>query len=105
MTPGPVLCSTHPGKLTARGITAKIWREAVYVNPFNFNATDFIRIALCDDEAHQREYLAASVREWAETKQISLHLNSYDSAEQFLMARELPYDILLLDTRLSKLTP
>jgi len=61
-----------------------------------------IRIALCDDEKHQRDYLMLLTGQWANQNNIKAQTDPYESAEQFKMMREdsTPYDILLLDIQM-----
>ena len=57
------------------------------------------KVAICDDAAPDREYVAALVRLWAELTQSNIQLNTFPSAESFMFhyADESDYDILLLD--------
>ena len=61
-----------------------------------------IRIAICDDEQQQRDYMTLLVNQWAKAGNLSLQLDQYESAEQFKMMREedTPHDILLLDIQM-----
>lgn len=55
------------------------------------------RIAICDDEAEARRYVAELVRRWAEQGEHDVTLREYPSAEGLLFGDEAGYDILLLD--------
>ncbi|MCL2572119.1 MAG: LytTR family DNA-binding domain-containing protein [Defluviitaleaceae bacterium] len=57
-----------------------------------------IRIALCDDEKQQRDYLTLLLRKWNP----KAHIEAFESAESFKMMREekTPHDILLLDIQM-----
>ena len=55
------------------------------------------RIAICDDEAEARRYVAELVRRWAEQGEHDVMLREYPSAEGLLFGDEAGYDILLLD--------
>lgn len=57
------------------------------------------KVAICDDAAADREYVAAFVRRWAEHTGNTIQINTFSSSESFLFhyADEKDYDILLLD--------
>ena len=57
------------------------------------------KIAVCDDEAEQVEYLTTLVRDWAESCGKRVSVRPFSSAEEFLFhyEEEKDYDILLLD--------
>jgi len=57
------------------------------------------KVAICDDAAADREYVAAFVRHWSEHTGNTAQINTFPSAESFLFhyADEKDYDILLLD--------
>ena len=61
-----------------------------------------IKIALCDDEKHQREYMSHLARKWADKNSIKAQIDPFESAEQYKMMREekAPHDILLLDIQM-----
>jgi len=71
-----------------------------------------LRIAICDDEQHQREYMELLVAKWiknsslrAESEgkprpKLNAKIDCFESAEQFKMLREDAYDILLLDIQM-----
>ena len=58
-----------------------------------------IRIALCEDERPQREYLTKMIQEFQREKEEPILLDAYESAEQFMFEREDKgdYDLLILD--------
>ena len=62
-------------------------------------------IALCDDEAAQRDYLAALVRSWAEQAGWEIQLAAFESSEAFLFDHEerKDCDILLLDIEMGEI--
>ena len=63
---------------------------------------DIVRIALCDDEKRQRDYMNLLVEKWAKQNNIKAQVTPYESAEQFKMMRkeDAPHDILLLDIQM-----
>jgi len=65
-----------------------------------------LRIALCDDEAVQIEYLRCIVTNWASSRSHSVTLQSFSSAEAFLFEYEedRSYDILLLDIEMDRMS-
>ncbi len=60
------------------------------------------RIAICDDQTPETEYLTALVSRWAEARNFSVQIDAFSSAERFLFHSEdaQTYDILLLDIEL-----
>lgn len=58
-----------------------------------------MRIAICDDEAAQREFLAALCSQWGEQRGEPVQITSFASAEAFWFAYEAKkdLDVLLLD--------
>ena len=64
-----------------------------------------IRIALCEDERPQREYLTKMIQEFQREKEEPILLDAYESAEQFMFEREDKgdYDLLILDIQLRKM--
>ena len=58
-----------------------------------------IKIAVCDDEHHQTEYIKSLVNKWADGKNIGLTVDMFESAENFKSAwsESKIFDILLLD--------
>ena len=60
------------------------------------------KIAVCDDEEQQIQYLAGMVKSWAEDSGKKAHIRPFFSAEEFLFQyeEEKDYDILLLDTEM-----
>ena len=61
-----------------------------------------IRIGICDDEQHQRDYLSLLIQKWADSRGIKTRADTFVSAEQFKLLREDsgPYDALLLDIQM-----
>jgi DNA-binding LytR/AlgR family response regulator len=61
-----------------------------------------MKIAICDDDKTQREYLAALVREWAKRSNKTLMLEIFENAQAFLFSwsADQSYDALLLDIQM-----
>ena len=61
-----------------------------------------LKIALCDDEKEQREYLCALISKWAKRKNHLAELQQYPGSEAFLFDYEekKDLDILLLDVEM-----
>lgn len=57
------------------------------------------KIAVCDDSAADRDYIAELVQQWAAEEKHTVQLSAFPSAESFLFcyAEKKDYDILLLD--------
>lgn len=64
-----------------------------------------LRIAICDDETAETEYLTTLAREWATAGKVSADIVPYDSAEAFLFAYDADkaFDILLLDIQMKSM--
>lgn len=64
-----------------------------------------LRIAICDDEAADIEYVSSLVEKWAQKQGTELHMESFLSAESFLFKYEekKDYDILLLDIEMAEM--
>ena len=64
-----------------------------------------MRIAICDDQRKDSEYISALVRKWAEGKGISAKLELFPSAEAFLFQYEeqKDWDLLLLDIEMGNM--
>ncbi len=64
-----------------------------------------LRIAICEDERIQSEYLQKLILEWQDAAGWSVSLRIFDSAEQFLFHTEESgeYDLLLLDIQMGKM--
>lgn len=62
------------------------------------------KIAVCDDEGQQIQYLAAMVKDWAAEGGRMVSIRPFASAEEFLFQYEdeKDYDILLLDIEMGK---
>jgi DNA-binding LytR/AlgR family response regulator len=58
-----------------------------------------MRIAVCDDEKHQTEYLARLVNAWASARGLRVTVREYGSAGEYLFAGEC-FDVLLLDIQM-----
>lgn len=63
------------------------------------------RIAVCEDEKTQREYLERLISEWRQYSGNKVMLDLFVSAEQFLFETEgkQPYDLLLLDIQMGEM--
>lgn len=63
------------------------------------------RIAICDDEANQLQYLSSQVRLWAKRARHTVDIHVFDNAEAFLFhyAEKKDYDMLLLDIEMGKM--
>jgi DNA-binding LytR/AlgR family response regulator len=59
-----------------------------------------INLAICDDETFQRRYLTTLVKDWAAAACLSLRVDCFESAEQFVYGKIIDYDILLLDIQM-----
>jgi len=61
------------------------------------------KIALCDDEAETLQHTSSLVADWAASRQISLDMETFPSAEAFLFQyqEDKSYDILLLDIEMT----
>ena len=64
-----------------------------------------IRIAICDDQWKDSEYISALVREWAERQKVSVQMELFPSAEAFLFQYEerKDWDLLLLDIEMAQM--
>lgn len=64
-----------------------------------------MKIAICDDQRNDSEYISALVREWAERKKLSAQLELFPSAEAFLFqyAERKDWDLLLLDIEMGNM--
>ena len=65
-----------------------------------------MRIAVCEDEAAQRELLGGYVQEWADRAQVRADVVFFDSGESFLFDWEddKAYDLVMLDIEMGKLS-
>lgn len=63
------------------------------------------RIAICEDNRTDADYIASLVRAWAQTQRIGISLESFSCAESFLFCYEEDknFDILLLDIEMGKM--
>ena len=57
------------------------------------------RVAICDDSNTDAGYAQSILNNWAATRQVTVHVETFSSAESFLFhyAEDKTYDILLLD--------
>jgi len=64
-----------------------------------------VKIAICDDERSQREYLKKLVSDWGRLNFHALEIREFDSAEAFLFDYEADssVDILLLDIQMERM--
>ncbi len=63
-----------------------------------------MRIAYCEDEAAQAEYVSDMIKNWGVQCDTSCEIDLYDSAEEFLFEAEegqFAYDLILLDISMS----
>lgn len=66
------------------------------------NQIMYYRIAICDDDSTDVEYISGLVKEWANIQQKQISIDTFPSAEAFLFhyAEQKDYDILLLDVEM-----
>ena len=64
-----------------------------------------IKIAVCDDDAAQREYLLSQVSAWAKKNRHLVEVKQYSGAKEFLFtySEEKDFDILLLDVEMPEI--
>ena len=64
------------------------------------------KIAICDDEQDQIEYISSVVSAWGKQNRCACDINIFNSAEAFLFEYEdnKAYDILLLDVEMKSIT-
>ncbi len=65
-----------------------------------------LKIAICDDETSQIEYIESILKEWSRNAKIALTLYAFSSAESFLFVygENKDFDILLLDVEMGELS-
>ncbi len=65
-----------------------------------------LKIAICDDEQNQIEYITSLVSSWSAGEGHSCEIRTFTSAEEFLFQYEdnKTYDILLLDVEMKNIT-
>ncbi len=65
-----------------------------------------LKIAVCDDEKLQTDYLSKLASQWAKIKRHSIRIFTYPSAEAFLFdySEDKSFDILLLDVEMEKMS-
>lgn len=63
------------------------------------------RIAICDDQENDIAYTSRFLNEWAEESHITIHVDTFPSAEAFLFhyAEHKNYDILILDIEMGEM--
>lgn len=62
------------------------------------------RVSICDDEPAQRSFLKEIAEKWAKSRQISIEVQGFESAEEFLFKEaEQETEILLLDIELKQM--
>lgn len=63
-----------------------------------------IKIAVCDDEMQQTQYIKALVGRWADENNIRVTIDMFESAEKFkdTLGENREYDILLLDIQMGR---
>ncbi len=66
---------------------------------------EWLKIAVCEDEDAQRDYICALVEQWAEEKGIPCETTGYVSAEQLMYSfdGDLPYQVYILDIQMGKM--
>lgn len=64
-----------------------------------------VKVAVCEDEEAQREYIRALVSEWAQNRGVSCRADGYVSAEQLIYSLDgaFPYQIYILDIQMGKM--
>lgn len=64
-----------------------------------------IRIAFCEDEKPQSEYIVGLIKAFGKKHHKTFTIDTYTSAEQFLFSREdeAPYDLYILDIQLGRM--
>ena len=74
------------------------------MKPMN-NRNGKIKIAICDDDASQREYLTVAVAEWAKKNRHLTEVRQYADAKSFLFdySEDKGFDILLLDIEMPEM--
>ena len=67
--------------------------------------SSFYKLAICDDNYTDCDYIYALVQNWAKNMNISVKINTFPSAESFLFhyTEEKDYDILLLDVEMGEM--
>jgi DNA-binding LytR/AlgR family response regulator len=65
-----------------------------------------MRIAVCDDEKNQVHGNVDLIQKWAERKKISVNIDTFYSAEEFLFrwSEGQPYDLAIFDIKMKKMT-
>ncbi len=65
-----------------------------------------IRIAVCEDDDTEREYICSLVERWRDKNQTNCQIDAYRTAEQIMLSfdGEFPYSIYLLDIEMGKIS-
>ena len=65
-----------------------------------------IRIAICEDDQAEREYIRSLVLAWGEEKEKSCQVDDYASAEQLIFSfdNQFPYSLYLLDIQMGQVS-
>ncbi|MDU6297479.1 MAG: DNA-binding response regulator, partial [Clostridium celatum] len=63
-----------------------------------------MKIAVCEDEAKEIDFLNVKIKKWAKEKNIDVSIDNFTTAELFLFewSDYDKYDIIFLDIKLSK---
>lgn len=65
-----------------------------------------LRLAICEDDETQLEYIRSLVLSWAEKEKIPCEADGYTSAEQMMFSfpQDLPYSVYILDIQMGKMS-
>lgn len=65
-----------------------------------------VRIAVCEDDDTEREYICSLVEKWRDKNRISCQIDAYRTAEQLIFSFDdaFPYSIYLLDIEMGKVS-
>ncbi len=63
------------------------------------------QLAICDDSKNDMEYVMGLIQQWSEKSGVSIHIDTFPSAEAFLFhyAEHKNYDILILDIEMGEM--
>ena len=63
-----------------------------------------MRIAICEDNKTEQDYLVNSINQWSDASKIPLEIFRYDSAEQFLFIwMDVKFEIIFIDIMMEKM--
>ncbi len=62
-----------------------------------------MKIAMCEDEKVQADFVTSIILDWKQERKIELELDYYKNAESFLFSEVLDYDLLILDIQMGKI--